>query len=253
MGKALQGEIIYCARTDRGLKRNVNQDAMAAYSHGDFGLFVVSDGMGGHSRGELASTEIVKAFDDFREKLEELSGVMEFGELTLQIQEILLQVNLKIYRELNQGQICGATVVILLIKGRRYAYFSVGDSHLYSYINRQCRLLTVDDIWDALPATRAHYTDAQIAEDVRSGRLTQAVGTKAEVNIHVGMDAAFKGQVFLLCSDGMYKFCEEKDLYRGMKQCKSQKSIQQTMDCLMEQVFKNGAGDNVSAIIVKVL
>lgn len=253
MGKALQGEIIYCARTDRGLKRNVNQDAITAYTHGDFGLFVISDGMGGHSRGELASAEIVKAFDDFREKLEELSRVMEFGELTSQIQEILFQVNQKIYRQLNQGQICGATVITLLVKGERYAYFSVGDSHLYSYINRQCRLLTVDDIWDALPATHDQYTEEQIAENVRSGMLTQAIGTKEEVNIHVGMDTAFRGQVFLLCSDGLYKFCKEKELYRGMKQCKSQKNIHQTMDYLMEQVFKNGAGDNVSAIIVKVL
>lgn len=251
MGKAIQGEIIYCARTDQGLKRNINQDAITAYTHGDFGLFVISDGMGGHSRGELASAEIVKAFDDFREKLEELSRVMEFGELTSQIQEILLQTNQKNNRQLNHGQICGATAIVLLVKGGQYAYFSVGDSYLYSYMNRRCRLLTVDDMWDSLLATHDHYSEEQIAENLRSGMLTQAIGTKKEVNIHVGMDTAFRGQVFLLCSDGL-NFLKKK-IHRGMKQCKSQKSIQQTMDCLMEKVFKNGAGDNVFAFIVKVL
>lgn len=85
----MQCEIIYCARTDRGLKRNVNQDSVAAYTRGDFGLFVISDGMGGHSRGELASAEIVKAFDIFQENLEEVSRVMEFGELTL-LESILI-------------------------------------------------------------------------------------------------------------------------------------------------------------------
>lgn len=253
MRETLQGKIIYCARTDRGLKRNVNQDAIMAYSCDDFGLFVISDGMGGHSRGELASAEIVKAFDDSREELKRLSEVREFGELTSQIQKILLWVNQKIYTQLNQGQVCGATAVILLVKGRRYAYFSVGDSHLYSYINRKCSLLTVDDVWDALPSTHHNYTDAQIAANAKSGKLTQAVGTSKEVNIHVGMDTAFSGQVFLLCSDGLYKFCGEESIDRGIRQCRSQRSLHQTMDRLMKEVFKKGAGDNVSAIIVKVM
>ena len=249
----LKGKIIYTAKTDRGLRRNVNQDAIAAFTQEQLGLFVAADGMGGHSQGELASKALITEYQDYWEMLIEQPEIPEFDVIVEQIQEVLLKANRKIYEHYNQGQICGATAVILLIMGERYAIFSVGDSHIYSWVKRKYRLLTVDDIWDTQPSTVSNYTPEEIAANSKRGKLVQAVGTGPDINIHISMDRILKGQVFLLCSDGLYKFCEDSYLKRHLKRILSEKSMQETLDLFMKRVFENGAGDNVSVILVKVL
>ena len=252
MSKILKGRISYCVKTDRGLCHNVNQDAVAAFAREGLGLFVLSDGMGGHSRGELASRSIVAEFEIYWQKLSEQTYMPDFQTLSNHIRQVIANVNSSIYAQYNQGQVCGATVIVLLIKGDCYAFFSVGDSHIYRYGGRRCSLLTVDDGWDMLPSTLNRYSQAEIAASKSHGKLTQAVGTKEEVNIHAGTDRMNSRQTFLLCSDGLYKFCDEKQIKKGLRSIRSEGGIQRAMDFLMGKVFENGAGDNVSAILVKV-
>lgn len=252
MAKALKGKISYCVKTDRGLCHNVNQDAVAAFVREELGLFVLSDGMGGHSRGELASRSIVTEFEAYWQKLSAVSYMPDFQTLSGHVRQVITNVNSSIYEQYNQGQVCGATVIALLIKGSCYAFFSVGDSHIYHCADRKCSLLTVDDIWDTLPSTLNHYSQAEIMANKSHGKLTQAVGTKEEINIHVGTSRMSGKQTFLLCSDGLYKFCEEKQIEKGLKSIRAENGVQKSMDYLMGKVFENGAGDNVSAILVRV-
>ncbi|MBD5479349.1 MAG: serine/threonine-protein phosphatase [Lachnospiraceae bacterium] len=252
MSKALKGKISYCVKTDRGLCHNVNQDAVSAFCTGRVGLFVLSDGMGGHSRGELASRGIIAEFEIYWQKLSEMSYMPDFQTLSGHVRQVIANANSNIYAQYNQGQVCGATVVVLLIKDDCYAFFSVGDSHIYNYANRKCSLLTVDDIWDTLPSTLGRYSQAEIVANKSHGKLTQAVGTKEEVNIHVGTNRINGRQSFLLCSDGLYKFCDKKQIEKGLRSIRSEGGVQKTMNFLMGKVFENGAGDNVSAILVRV-
>lgn len=252
MSKALKGKISYCVKTDRGLCHNVNQDAVAAFVREGLGLFVLSDGMGGHSRGELASRGIIAEFEIYWQKLSEMSYTPDFQTLSGHVRQVIANANSSIYAQYNQGQVCGATVVVLLIKDDCYAFFSVGDSHIYNYANRKCSLLTVDDIWDTLPSTVKRYSEAEIMANKSHGKLTQAVGTKEEVNIHVGTNRINGRQSFLLCSDGLYKFCDKKQIEKGLRSIRSEGGVQKSIDFLMAKVFENGAGDNVSAILVRV-
>lgn len=241
----------YGIRTDRGLYRNVNQDAVWAGVKDRLGLFVLSDGMGGHSRGEVASNAITDAFAGYWEQLAGLSQTPEFSVLTTQIQQVLLQVNQDIFDKYNQGQICGATVVVLLIWGGCYAVFWAGDSRIYTSAGLKCRQLTTDDIWDLDPFVVRNYTAKEIAESDSSGKLTQAVGTAPGLNIHVITDRLRAGQVFLLCSDGLFKFCTERQLRRNLKNPRTEEKLEQQLQNLMDIVFENGAPDNVSMIMVK--
>lgn len=252
MSKALKSKISYCVKTDRGLCHNVNQDAAAAFVREGLGLFVLSDGMGGHSRGELASRGIIAEFEIYWQKLSEMSYTPDFQTLSSHVRQVIANANSSIYAQYNQGQVCGATVAALLIKDDCYAFFSVGDSHIYNYANRKFILLTVDDIWDTLPSTLDRYSQAEIAANKSHGKLTQAVGTKEEINIHVGTSRINGRRSFLLCSDGLYKFCDKKQIEKGLRSIRSEGGVQKTMDFLMGKVFENGAGDNVSAILVRV-
>lgn len=247
------GKITYCAKTDQGLCRNINQDAIAVFTKDNLGLFVLSDGMGGHSRGELASREAALAFSSFWEYLTKLPELPDFMTLTNMIQQVVMSANQKIFTQYNQGQICGATIVVLLVMNDCYAVFSVGDSRIYTYAKKQLMVLTVDDIWDNLPDTVNNYTKEEIAANERSGRLVQAVGTGTELNIHVSTNRLIKGQVFLLCSDGLFKFCEEEWLRKCLRSVKSEESMKKAVDDCLKKVYDHGAGDNVSMILVRVI
>ena len=252
MFRKANGNITYCAKTDRGLKRNVNQDAVAVFKKDNMGLFVVSDGMGGHSRGELASREVAMEFETFWNELLLQNVQPVFPDLVEQVYRIILRANQSIYQQYNQGQICGATVVVLLIVEDCYAVFSVGDSRIYSYAKRKFDILTVDDIWDNLPDTINYYTPEQIAMDGRSGQLSQAIGTNSDINVHISTDRVVPKQVFLLCSDGLFKYCEEDFIKKGMHKSKSENSMQKVAEDYLQKVYDNDAGDNVSFVLVRV-
>lgn len=249
----IKGKILYCAKTDRGLERKVNQDAVAAFIHDSLGLFVVSDGMGGHSNGELASKEILLAFDDFWRNIEKLSRLPDFMTLVRMIQQVIENVNGSIFKKYNQHQICGATVVVLFVFRDCYAVFSVGDSRVYTYNQRKLMTLTVDDIWDNLPATINSYTQDEISIHKNKGKLVQAVGIRTKLNVYIKTDRVTKGQVFMLCSDGLFKFCEERVIQKGLKKIKSEEAMQKSVDSFWKNVYEHGAGDNLSTIIVRVV
>lgn len=244
--------MMYGLKTDRGLYRNINQDAVWAGVKDGLGLFVLSDGMGGHSRGELASNAVTEAFAAYWQQLTQ-GAEPEFALLTQQIQQVILQVNQDIFVKYNQGQICGATLVVLLILGDCYAVFWAGDSRLYTACGRKYRQLTTDDIWDLDPFVVRNYSAQEIAQNESHGKLVQAVGTAPSLNIHVQTNRLQPGQAFLLCSDGLYRFCEEKWMKKGLRELRSEESFEKALKEMMSRVYDNGAGDNVSVILVKVV
>lgn len=249
----ITGEILYGLITDRGLCRNVNQDALKAFTAGSLGLFVLSDGMGGHSRGELASNAIVESFSDYWKELGMLSQVPDFNTVVQQLQIVIQKSNQNVFEQYNQGQVCGATLVVLLIYYDCYAVFWVGDSRIYSMCGRKFGQITVDDVWENQPFIVQNFEPEEIMRHESYGMLTQAIGPKLDIVIHVNSGKIQKGQKFLLCSDGLFKFCDEKGIKKLMSKAQSEKSIQDALEKMKELVFENGAGDNVSMILVRVV
>lgn len=242
--------MVYAIRSDRGLCHNINQDAVAAFVKEQTGLFILADGMGGHSMGEVASSAVTARFQSLWQKLLRSDFPKGFHVLSRQVQDTILSVNREIYDRYNQGRICGTTIAVLLILDGCYAVFSVGDSRIYSYTKGHIRRLTVDDIWDNLPSVTGFYTKEQIEKGKNCGKLTQAVGVKADVSVHVSTNRVSRGQKFLVCSDGLYKYCAEHKIEKCLRHNHSENALQKASDRMMKEVFENGAGDNVSLILV---
>lgn len=251
MFRATVNEVItYLMRTDRGLCRSVNQDAAVALVKDDIGLFIVADGMGGHSKGEVASKIIVEKLESYWYKLIQFQDMPDFITVVSQIQQELQIVNKLIREQYNLGQICGSTVVILFIMKDYYAAFSVGDSRIYTCYKNKCDVLTVDDIWDTLPSTLSEYDPEQIAHHENRGKLVQAVGTCDCLNIHVRTQRLKRNQAFLLCSDGFYRFCSDKMIHKKLRKMKSSESMELIMEQYFDEVFRQGAGDNITIIML---
>lgn len=243
-------EIRYLEKTDIGKKRKVNQDAVLALSEGDIALFVVADGMGGHSHGEYASGEIVSACKRYWEQgVGQITG-KAFPVLVQEVEQVLQEANETIYRQYNKDAVCGSTVVALLLAEGCYAVLSTGDSRIYTYCKRGISLLTTDDVWDNLSSTRERYTEEEIKQHVNRGRLVSAMGIAETVSLHVHTGRLAKKQKFLLCSDGLYKYCDNAYLKKNLKRIKSESSMTKVAERYMEHVYRHGANDNVSFVLV---
>ena len=243
-------EISYYGITDTGLVRKVNQDSYSMHVHNSIGLFVVADGMGGHSHGEIASGKLISGVESYWNELEQRGFDITFPDMVSGITEIIERSNRIIYEEDNRENVCGSTVVGLLLYDEYYALFSVGDSRVYLQKGMKIRQLTFDDVWDNLPEVRESMTEKEIREHQNRGKLVSAVGVQESVSVHTSTGMMKGKQKFIVCSDGLYKYCDESFINRCFIRDFGKDHLEKIGENLMNQVKKNGAKDNVTFILV---
>ena len=245
-------KIVYRGFCDVGLKRDTNQDSILTFANpqNEMYLFVVADGMGGHMHGEKASGAITRSLSDWCETFSPDNYNFDFQKIVVALQNRLQEVNGEIFRELNQTQVCGSTCVILLIYGDCYATLSVGDSRIYQARGFRYRQITEDDVWENQRKVKESLTKKEILNHPDFGKLVLAVGVDETVPISRETDMLKKGDAFLLCSDGLYKFCKESTMKKAMKTV-SEKNINTLIDKMATEVYLQGAKDNISIILVK--
>lgn len=233
-------EINCAVLSDLGKKRDLNQDALYTIWNSKWGLFVLADGMGGTSEGERASKEIVDAYKIWAESTNEKIEEMEPGDILTALRTVLSGANDKIKDETRSGVTCGSTAVILFIREDCYMIISAGDSRLYEiserFFSSRLKQLTVDDVW-------TH-------RGINSGKLTNAIGIYTPMKCHVISEILQKKHTFFLCTDGVYKYCQEKTMLHLLLQ-KNSGGLGEKVKKIKETVYENGAGDNLSMILVE--
>ena len=173
---------LVAAHSDVGIKKSTNQDSLciktANTDLGKVAFVVLGDGMGGLSKGELASATIVTAFSDwFTEELPKLL-YSNFTEdiLKVQWQDIAFEKNTKLmdYGKAH-GVNIGTTVTVLLIAKDRYYVFNIGDSRAYE-ISDNLFQITEDQTFVGREVKRGNMTVEQAKNDPRRNVLLQCVG-----------------------------------------------------------------------------
>lgn len=235
--------------SDTGKKRKTNQDAYCMYQDGDAGLFAVADGMGGHSDGERASRTVIAYLSDWWHSFSPISFGYEFQKMLLSLEQVIESANRDIYMIWNQQEICGTTVTVLFIYKSLYGIIYAGDSRCYLFQGRKWKQVTIDEIWENQPSFAGKERINK--EHPNRGKLVNAIGIRETVHYRAVTDSIASKAVFLLCSDGLYKFCSDRFIKRCMKEYKNGYSMEKTIKRLLNRVYQYGAGDNVSVIIVK--
>lgn len=241
--------------SETGMRRTINQDAVGMFFKDDCGLFLVSDGMGGHSEGERASQEIQKACQNWWDGRLQEEGGAGFSETVSQLKELLAQANRTIWDETSQEEICGATVVLLWIQQQSYALLWAGDSRCYlaqhKLLGTQIRQLTIDDVWENLPELSQQYSKDEILSHPNRGKLVRAAGVHKNFTCTVQTGAQDKGMLFALVSDGVYKYMEPEKLRAVLKQAVRGEDFTRPLREIRDRVYENQAPDNLSCILVK--
>ena len=238
---------------DRGNVRSDNQDSILVYTDEKqaLGIFLVADGMGGYANGAWASQTIKAAVQDWISTC--LSGQADQMEERLLLQSLcgcLETVNRKVYREGEEKGMCGSTCALLLIYKSIFAVISAGDSRVYRIGRWSCRQISTDDVWENQAQVRNNYPARDIEKHANYGKLTQAVGIRENIGYSVHSAPLRKKEVFALCSDGVYKMCEKKYLTAQLGRCR-RGDLRGPGQELIGEVYRNGARDNLSLIVVK--
>ena len=228
--------------------RKVNEDACNYLSLPNISCCVLSDGLGGHYGGEIASKLVIDGVLEAFKEVSECSG---------QAIKLLLQKgnNDIIQAQMNDTKLnqMRATAVILIVdKLKKIATWGhVGDSRLYYFQNNQIFIQTHDHSI-AQSMIDAGYMRA---EDLRSSptrnQLYAALGDADDSKYDVAASGVSlkHGDAFLMCSDGWWEYIEETEMESTLNFANT---AQDWLEKLEQLVLARGHDkqDNYSAIAV---
>lgn len=239
--------MISCAKTDVGIKRKINQDAIF-YSDTAVGklpnLYLVADGMGGELAGDYASAKCVETIINCIKKSKETEPVRI-------LEEAIQTANNLIYAESKSdpGKAgMGTTLVMATIIDGHLFVANVGDSRLYVANSSKVLQVTKDHSVVAELVRTGELDEDDARTDKRKNMITRAVGAESAIAADY-FDVALKGREhILLCSDGLTNMVSDKEILSILK---SADSIEDRATRLVELANSYGGKDNISVIIVE--
>jgi protein phosphatase len=242
--------------TDPGPVRKTNEDSF--FCDPGLQLFIVADGLGGHSAGEVASNLAVETISGFiRRTDDEGEFSWPYGiEPTLTFAGNLLRTavhlaNRRVFRAAERHDEytgMGTTVVSALFSGRRLAIASAGDSRLYLFAKGVLTQLTRDDTWAA--TILGEQKGAPGGAPQRSMRhvLTNVIGAREQADIHMTELDLAGGETLLLCSDGLHGVVDDETLGQILGAGGAPAEITPK---LIETALARAVKDNVTAVVVR--
>ncbi len=247
-------KIQYTAFSESGLRMKENQDSLFCQTDDRAGLFVVADGMGGHEDGAYASRQIKEYASKWWKHYQQSGERPGFLRTVQELKEVFNAANTEIFSHTAKGGICGSTLAALWLEESAWAVFSCGDSRCYQarrgIFKRKFFQMTADDVWENQSENIRGMSRQEIENNKNYGCLVRAVGVQPELSCSIQSNRLRERTLFLLCSDGVYKYCPDKILKRlSFFSLRSSRLKSAAWD-IRRQVFQNGAGDNLSLILV---
>ena len=236
------------AATDIGKVRERNEDAFAVEP--ETGLFVVVDGMGGHSGGGLAAQMIAQDLPAMIENgLDALKRHSPQAVRNL-LKAALAEQNRQLVAEGSSESGClgmGATLSLLLIRGERAYAANVGDSRAYQLRRGRLTQLSVDHSVVAELLRGGKITPDEALHHSSQGIVTQYMGMPEPMNPLVRSVALQGGDRFLLCSDGLTDLVSEREI-AGILRTETRPQV--ACGRLVEAANRAGGHDNITAVAV---
>lgn len=236
------------ARSETGYVRDENQDRMT-WVRAPFGdVFVVSDGMGGHSGGALAAELTVQTLQ------QHLSAVNLTSSLATVVKGAFEAANQVVHERGHSGDAqtagMGATAVALLVTGSRVMAAHVGDSRAYLFSRTgELRRLTKDhsrvqrmvDAGMLTPAEAERHPDASILE--------RAIGRSPSVEVEISSWLRLRDEdQLLLCSDGLCGYVGDPEIAAVLG---NHQNPQQGADQLVNLALEKGGEDNITVQLIR--
>lgn len=230
--------MIVAARTHAGWVRPNNQDTLLLAGR----LYGVADGMGGHNGGEVASNGAAAVIGDMLSGLEPNEKRLESG---------IQAANRRLYEQQAQDAALsgmGTTVTVLWEGNEEVFVGHVGDSRAYLLRDGVLIQVTQDHSVVAEMMRQGILTKEKAKKHPYRNVITRAVGTSSGIEVDVIRKDKKPGDIWLICSDGLYGMVEESEVESALKTL----SLEDAAEHLLKLALDNGGRDNVSLVLLKV-
>ena len=242
--------------SDVGVIRSHNEDCFDIEP--GLQVFVVADGMGGHSHGEIASRIAVEAIRDVIAKTADQDATLPF-ELDPRLRRHANRLKaairiahdrvLKAIRQDSALHGMGTTVVGMILDGDSAAIAHVGDSRCYRLRDGKLELLTQDHTWVNEQVVAGFLSEEQARVHPLKNVVTRALGGDAEVEVDVREWKVAPGDLFLLCSDGLTTMLNDHDILDRLREVER---LEDACARLVRDANSRGGYDNVSVVLVRI-
>ncbi len=251
-------KIRFAGNTHVGMKRTHNEDNLFVLSEEN--LYIVADGMGGHAGGEVASKMAVETVSDFFVETGKDADLtwpykMEKGkeyEENRMAASIKL-ANLRIFETAAQNAAqhgMGTTIVALGFVGNKAYLGHVGDSRIYRVREDKLEQVTEDHSLLNDYIKMKDLTEQEIEDFPHKNVIVRALGMKDTVQVDVANEEPQKGDIYLLCSDGLNGMVTDPAIEKIVVENKN--DLEKCCEALIQAANDGGGTDNVTVVLVEV-
>ena len=219
-------EVKACIFTDAGKVRRINQDAAMikvanTRRYGRISFVCVCDGMGGLSKGEVASCKTIRAMETwFTEELSLMQNLEEeelWRTIEVSLRRLIARVSGEIRRYgKHRGINLGTTMTALLQIGTRFMTLNIGDSRIYMIDREKAMVQTKDQSVLQDKIDRGEISPEEAGDDPQKNVLLQCVGTTTEVQPEIRHGVLKRNTTVVACSDGLWRTIKEKELHEKL-------------------------------------
>ena len=260
--------VTVCGRTDVGRVRERNEDAFVIsdltghgvtrdesllhepgpmrFAIGQRGvLLAVSDGLGGHPAGDVASALVVEALTRSMARQPVPEACCELMEKAVQ------QANREVWEASRSPwrKGMGATLTAIFLHHKTAHIAEVGDSRAYLLRGGQLRQITRDQSYTQLLVDWGELRPSEAKDSPHRNFVLQAMGQEANVRAELGCIALREKDCFLLCSDGLSNKVEDAELRDIVL---AAPRLDMACERLLATANARGGEDNITAIVAGV-
>jgi protein phosphatase len=236
--------------SDKGLVRERNEDAIKMIP--EQGIAILSDGMGGHLAGNVASRMAVEVIaEELAKGRIDPNGSLPDSARDLVVASVSAANDAirAVARSRPECQGMGATVAMCLVSDR-VLVSSLGDSRVYRFADDELTQVTEDHT-----LAQRYLREGVISKRearVWPGRnlLIKGLGIEPSVDPDIRIDGAARGEIYLLCSDGLTEVVSDEAIAETLRDAASG-SLQSAVESLIEMANAGGGPDNISVIMIK--
>ena len=242
--------IAVSAITTEGQVKKVNEDSLTykiiEIDNEYYGVFAVADGVGGCKRGDVASNLAIRNIEEwwennFRRNIDNIEIIIDSL-----IESFKKSNNELIALAENYGGKIATTLSVLIIYKGIFYIVHIGDSRVYRYrglFNGVLSQLTRDDSCIIEKNLNGNI--------IKKAVLTQCLGNKEQCRPFCKSEALQKNDIFLLCSDGIYKTIKATELRTIIRRGKY--DIKELCEDLVKTAMDKGERDNITAMVIKIV
>jgi serine/threonine protein phosphatase PrpC len=251
-------KISMSGNTDIGLVRRINEDSFLLLP--EHNTLIVCDGMGGHAAGEVASQRAIDTVAAFlthdRQAIAERLQTPSIPSMPPEALELAQSVRLANRSVFMKAQTqkgmhgMGTTLVAARFWNGCIGVCHVGDSRAYRFLEGKLEPWTTDHSLVAELKAQGEITEDQEKHFPERNVITRALGTRPSVEVDVRVDSTRQGEWFVLCSDGLCGYVDDKDIERTV--AAAHPDQERAVKDLIERANQAGGHDNVTVAIAVV-